>query len=217
MVNLYFFIVMHFHRFKLASAKAWLFDLFIFLYKWIVASIVCFIDGVFGGKFWCLVVMSSMKHQCPPFCWHHFSGERGVRCFFHLSFSMVTKWKRDEMEVVLSWKMTCWIVSFSLWPDTTSPLEKSVCECFVCVFVITQIISHAGLVKVEWNLTPIAFLLIISSVLSKHVALWMCGLIPCQCENALIHWGILKPWSASFHSLRSRCGNKREGKWSPVL
>lgn len=149
-----------------------------------------------------------------PFQWR----ERSEVFFFPFSFSMGMKWRRDEMEVVLSlerWLVELFRLAFD--PGTTSPLEKSVCECFVCAFVITQIISHAGLVKVEWNLIPIAFLLIISSVLSKHVALWMCGLIPCQCENALIHWGILKPWSASFHSLRSRCGNKREGKWSPVL
>lgn len=182
----------------------------------------CFHSLLHWWSFWREILMFSghVFYEAPvssilltPFQWRERCEVLFSPFFFH-GDEMKEGWNGG---CALSWKMTCWIVSFSLWPDTTSPLEKSVCECFVCVFVITQIISHAGLVKVEWNLTPIAFLLIISSVLSKHVALWMCGLIPCQCENALIHWGILKPWSASFHSLRSRCGNKREGKWSPVL
>ncbi len=74
---------------------------------------------------------------------------------------------------------------------TATPLEKSVPVYVLFVFVCTDLIfSHTGLVKVEWDRSPlISFLLTVSTVcvLSKHAALWVCGLIPCQCENALIH------------------------------
>lgn len=102
------------------------------------------------------------------------------------AFSIGTKWNGG---CAVSWKMTCWIVSFSLWPLYHKPFGKRCLWMFcACVCNHTDHQSH-GLVKAECNLTPLSLL---------HFSSWF----PlCLCVLSMDVWTHSMPMWKCPHSL----------------